>query len=165
MRNGYRVNSILEGALYAVAATLLISGLLWLWLHNFVRLEGEFGPAPHPAERWSIRIHGAAAFVSLFLLGFVTAQHVIHAWIVRRNRWSGIVFVTLNAVLIGTGYLLYYAAGEDTRPVVSALHWMIGVAYPAFFAWHVLRGRALRRSAGSAIPRPVPASPPPRIPS
>jgi hypothetical protein len=51
-------------------------------------------------------------------------------------------------LLTVTGYLLYYAGGEDSRPVISALHWAPGLAVPALVAWHVTSGR--RRNAADA---------------
>jgi len=58
--------------------------------------------------------------------------------------WRGIVSSSLLLLLTVTGYLLYYAGGEDTRPVISALHWVVGLSVPALLVWHVVAGR--RRS-------------------
>ena len=47
-----------------------------------------------------------------------------------------------------TGYLLYYAGGEETRPIISAVHWILGVIVPALLAWHVVSGKRRSRAAG-----------------
>jgi hypothetical protein len=44
-----------------------------------------------------------------------------------------------------TGYLLYYAGDEDTRPLISAAHWILGLAVPAMLVWHIVSGRARTR--------------------
>ena len=44
-----------------------------------------------------------------------------------------------------TGYLLYYAGGEETRPVISILHWVLGLVVPAVLAWHIVHGRGKTR--------------------
>ena len=48
-------------------------------------------------------------------------------------------------LLTVTGYLLYYAGDENTRPVISAAHWILGLAVPALLAWHVISGRTQTR--------------------
>jgi hypothetical protein len=30
---------------------------------------------------------------------------------------------------------------EGSRPVISALHWIIGLGAPAVLIWHIVRGR------------------------
>jgi hypothetical protein len=50
-------------------------------------------------------------------------------------------------LLTVTGYLLYYAGGEETRPVISLVHWVVGLAVPALLTWHVLSGRSQTRAA------------------
>src|SRR5512139_106729 len=55
--------------LYAGFALLWLSGALWLAFHYFFRIEGEFGPKPHPLEAWWLhpleawwlRLHGLMA--------------------------------------------------------------------------------------------------------
>jgi hypothetical protein len=59
--------------IYWISALLFGSGALWLICHYFVRIEGEFGPAPHPLESWALRVHGAAAMLAL-VVGFAAAD-------------------------------------------------------------------------------------------
>ena len=40
-----------------------------------------------------------------------------------------------------TGYALYYAGDERIRPVISVLHWGLGLVLPAALLWHILLGR------------------------
>ncbi len=42
------------------------------------------------------------------------------------------------AVLIASGYLLYYAGGERRARSVSVMHWAIGLAVPLPFLVHRL---------------------------
>jgi hypothetical protein len=45
-------------------------------------------------------------------------------------------------LLTVTGYLLYYAGGEESRAAISIAHWIAGLLVPALLAWHVLSGRS-----------------------
>jgi hypothetical protein len=120
----------------SVAAVVWASGAAWLVFHYFVRTRGEFGPEPSPVEPWWLKLHGAAAFGALWAFGLLWGVHVVNGWGARRRRWSGGVMVALALVLIGSGYLLYYAGDDEARAVVSLTHWLIGLAAPLAFLWH-----------------------------
>lgn len=145
--NSVRLSRPHEAWLYATAGLLFATGLLWLGFHYFIKVQGEFGPAPHPLETWWMKLHGAASFAWLFLLGSVALWHSWRAWMAGRNRASGASFAAANLLLAVTGYLLYYAGGEQFRGYLSILHWATGIACPALFVWHVVEGK-LSRNAG-----------------
>lgn len=126
-----------EKLVYAILGALWFSGVAWLVFRYFLRVPGEFGELPHPLESWWLRLHGAAAFATLWLLGLLWPTHVLPAWRARR-RASGIVLAVLMAVLVASGWLLYYG-GEATRTAVSPLHWILGLALALPLLWHALR--------------------------
>src|ERR1041385_1836374 len=115
-------------SIYLTTALLVVSGLLWLGFHYFLRIDGEFGPQPHPLEYWWLRLHGASAMLSLIALGSVMPVHIRRAWALRRNRVTGVAISALLAFLVLTGYALYYFAGGASRGWISIAHWAIGLA-------------------------------------
>ena len=131
--------------LYTTGTLLVLSGVLWLIFHYFVRTEGEFGPALHPLEPWWLRVHGLSAAAFLIGFGSVLPGHVRRAWGTARNRITGSVFFAVMVILALSGYLLYYIGAETVRDVMSVLHWAVGLAIPLLTAWHVWRGRVWRR--------------------
>lgn len=133
--------------IYSAFGLLFVSGAVWLVFHYFVKIEGEFGPQVHPLEPWSLKIHGAAVMVFMFVLGTLLLSHMDKAWRLRRNLITGIAFVVMNAALIVTGYMLYYFGGETARPIISLVHWILGLAAPVLVALHVWRGRISRNDA------------------
>ena len=135
-----------QGAVYAATAALAVSGIIWLVLHFFLAVPGEYGPQIHPLEPWMLRVHGAAAMAGLIIYGSLLPVHIRRAWSIRRNIALGIALVTIMLLLTVTGYLLYYAGGEDARPVISAVHWVLGLVVPALLAWHILSGRTQNRA-------------------
>ncbi|MEO6341749.1 MAG: hypothetical protein ABIO49_01245 [Dokdonella sp.] len=132
-----------EALVYIILGVLWASGIGWLVFHYFLYQTTEFGLLPHPLETWWLRLHGAAAFATLWLIGLLWAIHLVPAWKARR-RTSGIVLGVLLAVLVLSGYLLYYASGDDARVAIALLHWIIGAALPLAVLPHVLRGRHAR---------------------
>ena len=131
--------------LYSVGVVLVLSGILWLIFHYFVRTEGEFGPTLHPLEPWWLRIHGIAAAAFLIGFGSVLPGHVRRAWGAARNRVTGTIFFAVMVTLTLTGYLLYYVGADAEREVMSLVHWAVGLALPLLTVWHVWRGRVWRR--------------------
>jgi len=121
---------------YSISLGLWGTGAVWLLLHYFFVQEGPFGPGPHPLEFWSIAVHGAFAFASLWLIGLLWSVHIPAGWRSLRRRWSGSLMFGLSAFLILSGYLLYYFGDADLRPLLSVLHWGMGLACPALFLVH-----------------------------
>jgi hypothetical protein len=88
-----------------------------------------------------MKLHGAAAFVSMFLLGAVWSSHISCAWKYRRNRLAGASFAGSIVVLVATGYVLYYFNGEGLRMLSKWGHWTEGAAVGLLFWNHLARGR------------------------
>lgn len=142
--NGVRLGSVHRAWLFGVLAIAFLTGTAWWVLHRWFPVNGEFGPAPHPAEPWLIRLHGAAAMLALILLGSLLAQHVRRAWLAARNRRSGGLLLALNGLLVLSGYALYYAGGETLRAFASDAHLALGLALPGLLLLHIVCGRRTR---------------------
>jgi len=90
----------------------------------------------------------------LIVAGSLLPIHVRVGWHQRKNLLAGIIVVAIFVLLIVSGYVLY-CSDEETRPVFSALHWIIGLGAPAALIWHILRGRGTS-STGNKIGGHVP---------
>ncbi len=130
--------------IYISCALLVASGLAWLIARYFLRSAGQFGETVHPIEPWAIKLHGAAAMLMLFFLGTLLNGHVRRALKSGRNLVSGWSMVAMFALLILTGFGLYYVAGESDRPVWSSVHWIVGIALALGIVVHIAWGRRTR---------------------
>ncbi|HEU4621872.1 MAG TPA: DUF4405 domain-containing protein [Burkholderiaceae bacterium] len=128
-------------SVYGSIIAITVTGLAWLVLHYFGRTAGEFGDVIHPAEPWTLKLHGLGGFVLLFFGGSLLNGHIRKAWRVKRNRLSGGLLAAVLVVLVATGWLLYYAGSPALRDVVSLAHWLIGLTLTGLVIWHVVRGR------------------------
>jgi hypothetical protein len=122
---------------------LWLSGVAWLLLHDYGQVQGEFGPEANPAEPWMMRLHGAAMIAALLGSGSLLVAHVWRGWTYRSQRVLGLALVIILAVLILTGYLLYYAGDDSLRWWVSAVHWIIGIVVLPLFLVHYYQGRRI----------------------
>ena len=127
--------------LYAVLTLLVLSGVIWAYFNYVTSLPEEFAAT---LKSWSLKVHGAAAMAILVLIGTVLTTHVKFAWRAGRNRFNGIVLLSIFAFLAVTGYGLYYAGGERLRAWTSWIHLAIGLALPIFVVLHILVGRLTR---------------------
>lgn len=127
--------------LYSVFSLLWLSGALWLLFHYFMRVPGEFGITPHPAEIWWLRLHGMMVFAVLIALGSVLSNHARRAWQLKKNRFSGLLIKVLLLWLAITGYALYYFASESNENWLPVLHWGAGISVPLMLASHIRMGR------------------------
>ena len=130
-----------ERLTYAVFVLLWSSGLLWLVFHYFLGLDGEFGPEPHPFEKWWLRLHGLAAMLALLTIGSVATHHMRLAWNRGKNRHTGLPMLVLTAWLAATGYALYYFSTDDNATWLPVLHWAAGLTLPLMLLAHIAAGR------------------------
>jgi hypothetical protein len=132
-------------------SALWLSGSVWLILHYFAQVQGEFGPEENPADPWLLRLHGLALIFALLAIGAMFVAHIPKGWSHRRQRVAGVTLCALLAVLIASGYMLYYVSGDDLRQWTSIVHWSLGLPLPAIFTWHYLNGLRARRRVGATV--------------
>lgn len=138
-------------ALYAVGAILAGTGTVWALLHYLPAQLGVNERDAIAVNAALMKAHGAAAMLSLLLLGSLLSGHVSEAWDSARNRTSGLAMLLLAGALVVSGYLLYYASAESTRQFASIFHLGAGALLPALVIAHALRRmRSRRRHAGLA---------------
>lgn len=153
-RSSVRIARRIRWALYGIGIGVWLSGGLWLFAHYFLVKQGEFGPQTAPLEPWSLKAHGAFAFAAIWIFGLLWGLHIMVAWPTRRRRLSGAFLTGAFLLLILSGYLLYYVGGDETRSVVSIIHWTLGLAGPIFYVLHRVRFRVRRRSEPRSMDGP-----------
>ena len=133
-----------EWLVYAIASLLVVTGIAWLLLDRFGKVNGEFGPEPSPALPWLLLIHGAAAYGFAIIAAMLIPVHMRLGWNAGRNRRSGLSLVGISLFLVLTGLVLYYSTAEGFRSTSSLVHWMVGLALPPLIVIHLVRGKKSR---------------------
>jgi hypothetical protein len=148
-RRGHRfhVPAWVRAAVYGVGGACLLSGAVWLYLHHFVRIEGEFGPEASGLEHPMLVLHGIAAAAMTWLFGLLWLAHVRRAWQARRNRRSGGTMVAVMSWLCVSGLGLYYIGNDAAREFVGNGHWLVGLFAALWLPIHIWRGRRAVRLA------------------
>lgn len=141
-----RLPKVQRYILYVVSVGVWATGLIWLIYHYFFRVEGPFGFRNHPMEAISLKVHGGFSFASLWIFGVLWWPHILRGWRAVWRRWSGGSLVGLIAVLIITGWGLYYFPGREVREWTSIVHWSVGLASLVVFMVHWLSKSLPRRS-------------------
>lgn len=126
---------------YAAFSFLLLSGILWVVAHYFLRSHGEFGDTVNPLEPLSLKLHGAAVLIASFSAGTMLPGHANLHWRHERNKIAGALMITILAALAITGWVLYYAVTEENQGTVSLIHWIIGLLMLPIVILHRFSGR------------------------
>lgn len=127
-----RIARVQRWLIYATLAALAASGTVWAAFHYFVA-----GKQAAAGEAVAMKIHGAVAMIALLTLGTILPGHVPKGWRGRKNKLSGAAILASCAVLVASGYLLYYAGGEALRQLASYIHLSFGVALAVLAVVHV----------------------------
>ena len=126
---------------YFSALGLWITGAVWLLAHYFFRDADNLASLVHPAEPWSMKMHGGLSMLFLIVMGSLATIHMRLGWRRKKNRVSAVALIAFTGTLMLSGYLLYYASGESLRSWVSIFHWVAGLALPMVLVMHVYLGR------------------------
>jgi hypothetical protein len=132
-------------AIWVVLGALWASGCGWLALHFGFEVPTAFGPLPNPWEASVIEAHGILAVAAVFLIGWVSASHIRERWTGRRNRISGMTLAAVAALLVVSGYMLYYST-DRSHAVAAAAHEVIGVLAVVLAITHWRIRRRLHRT-------------------
>ena len=134
-------------AVYLVSTLLWATGIVWLVLDQFFARQEQFGRTPHPLESPLLLVHGIVAILSMYVLGWVSARHVLQWWTAGLRRLSGGVFATLMALLGLSGFALFFLSSDHWQRVAKLTHDVLGVAILLFALQHWFLGRPETRAA------------------
>ena len=136
-------------AVYLILGTLWLSGVMWLVLDQFFESQGPFGATPSPWRPAVLLVHGALAILGMYLLGWVTARHVIRLWPGRLRRLSGGALAALLALLALSGFALFFVSDARWQHFAAVAHEVLGLGITllAIQHWFVARRRDMRSAA------------------
>ena len=140
-----RMSTAARIATYAVSGLLWLTGCAWLALHLWAQRDGIAGPLPHPWQPVLMRVHGPLAVLGVFLLGYLTPTHILERLGRPAKRSSGILLSLVAAVLVASGYFLYYGS-EPWLARSAFVHEWLGAACIALALLHWLRAPAVRNA-------------------
>lgn len=122
---------------YLALIVVFISGVLWTLLHDVLQWGWML------AERRLLITHGVASAITLVVVGGLLPLHVRLAWRIGRNLASGIVTLSLMAILCTTGLMLYYGS-DEWRDWIRVTHIGVGILIGLMVPLHILVGRIAR---------------------
>lgn len=138
-RSTFRLSKPFQAAVYISFGLLFLTGAGWMIVQSH-----RDNPAWESWPPFFLKIHGAAAMLTLLVLGALVL-HIKRGWSAKVNRLSGASVIALNAFLIITGYGLYYAGDENIRAWLSRWHAWIGLGTVIILPLHVICGRLIIR--------------------
>jgi hypothetical protein len=138
-----------RAAIYSILGLLWLSGCLWLLLDTFGARAGQFGKTPHPLQPAILLLHGITAIVSMYLLGWVSARHVLGWWPTGLRRMSGSALAGFFALLTLSGFALFFLTDERWQRGSVVVHDVLGIAVTvlAIQHWFFARHRDIRSAA------------------
>jgi hypothetical protein len=136
-RRAHRIPQSRRRGIYVTFAVLLLTGFIWLAIHFMAEDSLELTAL----LAWSMKLHGAAAWLATYLIGTIWVAHIKLAWKLQHNRWAGAAFGLTVTLLLISGYGLYYFNGETVRMLTEWLHWSAGALAACLFWVHLRLGK------------------------
>jgi hypothetical protein len=142
-----------RAAVYVVVGVLWISGCVWLYLDQFAAQRGPFGSTPHPLQPPLLLMHGVSAVASLYLFGWIGARHALRWWARGLRRMSGGALASVLALLIVSGFALFFLSSDAWQRYTAAVHDVLGIAVTLFAIQHWFFGNRRARVRVQKISR------------
>ncbi|MBI3382367.1 MAG: hypothetical protein HY019_10220 [Aquabacterium sp.] len=139
MKQRNRLSRAQRRLLYASTAALVLTGLMWLSVHQLawpVMSRASMEGLPSPWEPWLMKLHGAAMMVMLFMIGRISSTHVMRGLRLHWRVRDGLGLLVGAALLALTGYSLYYLIPDDWRDANGWVHAAIGIVWTVTLLWH-----------------------------
>jgi hypothetical protein len=133
-------------SIFATAAAVGVSGLLWFLLHDILATESdEMADIAHLL----LVLHGASSYALLVAVGSLLPVHIRRGWQRRRNLMTGLS-VTGAVTILGVTALVLYYGGEEMHAPAKWLHLIFGFLCFAIFPAHAFLGEKSPRPAVDA---------------
>ncbi len=123
-------------SVYLIFGSLWLTGCLWLCLDQFFARPGQFGIMPHPWEPAILLLHGVIAILSMSLLGWITAKHVMRWWPAGLRRLSGATLSAFVVLLAVSGFGLFFLSEDRSQHVAAVSHDVLGLGLTVFAIQH-----------------------------
>ncbi len=136
-------------AIFLVLGGLWLTGCLWLVLDQFFTRRGQFGPLAHPWQAPLLLLHGILAIAAMYLLGWVSARHVLRWWPGGLRRVSGATLSVFLMLLVASGFALFFLSDDRWQHGAAVTHDVLGIGVTAagIQHWFFARQRDIRRAA------------------
>jgi len=129
--------------IYGTVGALWLTGCAWLVLDRYFVRHGSFGAMPHPWEPPLLLLHGIIAILSMYLFGWITARHVMRWWPAGMRRVSGGGLAAFIAILIVSGFALFFLTDDGWIRYSAVSHEVLGLAVTVFAIRHWIYRRRI----------------------
>ena len=138
-RSGIKLHPLHRLLIVVTSILLFLSGLCWLIIHYILAVGDPFSPWQLFIAPWSMKLHGALSMIFLIAFGSLIEGHILQGIKSKKHIRSGLSMLGSSALLILTGYGLYYFSGETARQSTSIIHSIIGIAFGVIMLIHIPR--------------------------
>lgn len=152
--------------LLVVAASLLLSGVLLAPSMLMMRAEMDVPWHLDGGQRVLVAAwHALSALLGTWTIGALWTVHMRAGWRRRLQRLSGVMLVSLLAILALSALGIYYLGDEEWSLLTAWVHVVVGGVIVLPFVWHVWiapwrRMRLIKAVGPVASSAPVPRSQP-----
>jgi hypothetical protein len=88
-------------------------------------------------------MHGIIAILSMYLFGWITARHVMRWWPAGMRRVSGGGLAAFIAILIVSGFALFFLTDDGWIRYSAVSHEVLGLAVTVFAIRHWIYRRRI----------------------
>lgn len=138
-----KLSTARQAAIWTSLAALTATAIAWLYA-EYLYAPADDGIEAYAIKHYAMMVHAAFALLFVWLAGTLAHHHMQAAWEQQRNRATGAAMALTAAVLVASGYGLWYFGGETLRAWTEIAHWISGFGIVLVLAVHAWTGRRRR---------------------
>ena len=128
--------------LYSTLSVLFVSGLVVWIFETWFQIDRGFGPEPHEARIWFLRLHAVFGLFFLMVFGALCQSHVARGLKGKKKKTSGLSTLSPILVLVATVPILYYVTDETLKSWTAGVHTYLGLASVIPFFVHLFKPKS-----------------------
>jgi hypothetical protein len=121
---------------YLLTGLLWLSGCVWLGMDQWPSHRDPFAGERNAWQPALLTAHGIMAIASMYLIGWISSHHVVRWWVIKRRRWSGGLLAGATAVLILSGFALFFVSDDRWQRYAAGVHDVLGVSFTVLAIQH-----------------------------
>lgn len=112
--------------MHGATVVATVTGIIYAWMKYFVENDDPFAVANHPWQPTLLHLHIVGVPFLVFGLGWIASSHIAPKYQskTRIARRSGVIMMTVAAIMVFSGYLLQVVTSELALQWSAILHWI-----------------------------------------
>lgn len=140
------MNRLETALLHLTTLVLTITGLVYVYMHYFMKPTDVFSVVGHPWEPAVLKTHILVAPALILVVGLIAHSHILFKLSVNTQvgKRSGLFLIPLFLIMVSSGYVLQIVT--EGRKMLMIVHLISGILWFLSYVSHQVSAYVIKRA-------------------